>query len=407
MRPKSRLLSQVEFTSWVCGVVSCYFCLVNDSELKFNRPTLVGREREYVEQALQSTWMSGDGHFSRRVQAWMSEELGVQVLPTTSCTDALEMSALLADVGADDEVIVPSFTFVSSALAFAMRGCRLVFADSDPRFPHIGWKEIEPLLSAKTKVVVVVDYAGSGHDLERIEAECAERGIVFIEDAAQGIGAKHGEGNRFLGSFGDAATFSFHETKNLHCGEGGALILNREEWKSRAAILWEKGTNRKAFFEGLVDKYGWVDLGSSFLPNEMTMAFLMGQLERLSSVNEKRITLWDAYHDALGPMEGSGRILRQLNPPNGQHNGHMFYVLFTDVNARSRVIASLKAQGIYPAFHYQSLHRSRFIEERQPGHHPPCPESDRFSDTLLRLPLHFEMTPSDCHRVVEALDQAL
>lgn len=388
-------------------MVSCYFCLVKDAELKFNRPMLVGREREYVDEALQSTWMSGDGHFSRRVQDWMSEELGLQALPTTSCTDALEMTALLADVGADDEVVVPSFTFVSTALAFAMRGCRLVFADSDPGFPHIGWAQIEPCLTARTKVVVVVDYAGSGHDLDRIEQECAKRGLVFIEDAAQGIGARHGQENRRLGSFGDAATFSFHETKNLHCGEGGALILNRDEWKARASVLWEKGTNRKAFFQGLVDKYGWVDLGSSFLPNEMTMAFLLGQLQHMDGVNGKRLTLWNTYDAAFSQMQATGRIQRQAHPPNGDHNGHMYYVLLPSLEDRSRVISALKKEGIHPAFHYQSLHRSRFIEERQPGTKPPCPESDRFSDTLLRLPLHLGMEASDCDRVAEAVDRAL
>lgn len=403
----SKSLTQVEFTSQLRGLVSCYFCWVQDLDLKFNRPVLVGREREYVEEALQSTWMSGDGHFSRRVQGWMSEELGLEALPTTSCTDALEMTALLANVGAEDEVIVPSFTFVSTALAFAMRGCRLVFADSDPRFPHVGWAQIEPCLTPQTKVVVVVDYAGSGHDLDLIEKECAKRGLLLVEDAAQGIGARHGQENRRLGSFGDAATFSFHETKNLHCGEGGALILNRAEWKARASVLWEKGTNRKAFFQGLVDKYGWVDLGSSFLPNEMTMAFLLGQLERLDAVNGERLDLWSAYNRAFSSMEEEGRIVRQVHPPNGDHNGHMYYVLLPSIQDRSRVISALKSEGIHPAFHYQSLHRSRFIEERQPGTKSPCPESDRFSDTLLRLPLHLGMKASDCERVSDAVYRAL
>lgn len=378
-------------------------------ELKFNRPTVVGKEREYVEQAIQSTWISGDGQFSKRFQEWMRTHHGLEVLPTTSCTDALEMAALLAEVGPGDEVVVPSFTFVSSALAFAMRGSTLAFADSHPDFPHVGWDQIAPRLTERTKVVVVVDYGGAGYDLERIEAECASRGIVLVEDAAQAIGVRYGEGEaaRWLGSFGDAATFSFHETKNLHCGEGGALCLNRESWKARASVLWEKGTNRKAFFQGLVDKYGWVDFGSSFLPNEMTMAYLMGQMERCEWVNEARNARWDAYHSAFDHLESKGLLQRQVHPPGGGHNGHLFYILLPDVDTRSRVISALKAEGIHPAFHYQSLHASRFVAERQPGPQPPCPESDRFSDTLLRLPLHLGMAPEDAARVADAVQRAL
>ena len=248
---------------------------------------------------------------------------GLEVLPTTSCTDALEMAALLAEVGPGDEVVVPSFTFVSSALAFAMRGSTLAFADSHPDFPHVGWDNCAasrsgPRWSWSSITVVPATI--------RIEAECASRGIVLVEDAAQAIGVRYGKGEtaRWLGSFGDAATFSFHETKNLHCGEGGALCLNRESWKARASVLWEKGTNRKAFFQGLVDKYGWVDFGSSFLPNEMTMAYLMGQMERCE-VNSRiavgtrtipPLTTWNP-----GAFAASGAS------PGGGHNGHLFYIL--------------------------------------------------------------------------------
>ena len=379
------------------------------SELRFNRPVVVGKEREYVEQAMQSTWISGDGQFSRRFQGWMQEHHVLDVLPTTSCTDALEMAALLAEVGPGDEVVVPSFTFVSSALAFAMRGCTLAFADSHSAFPHVGWEQIEPRLTGRTKVVVVVDYGGAGYDLVRIEKECAERGIVLIEDAAQAIGVRFGEGeqSRWLGSFGDAATFSFHETKNIHCGEGGALCLNRTSWRDRASVLWEKGTNRKAFFQGLVDKYGWVDLGSSFLPNEMTMAYLMGQMERCEWVNAQRVERWNAYYAAFEELENKGDVVRQVHPPGGGHNGHLFYILFPTLEARSRIIAALKKEGIHTAFHYQSLHASRYVSEKQPGDHPPCPESDRFSNSLLRLPLHLGMAIEDTARVAEAVHRTL
>lgn len=376
-------------------------------ELKFNRPMVVGREREYVAQVMDSTWMSGNGHFSKQVQAWMKSSMGLTALPTTSCTDALEMSALLCKVGPGDEVVVPSFTFVSTALAFALRGVKLVFSDSDPRFPHAGWDQIEPRLTSNTAAVVVVDYAGAGHDLDRISEECERRGLFLIEDAAQGIGSVHGKEKRWLGSFGDAATFSFHETKNLHCGEGGALLLNRLSWRDRAAILWEKGTNRKAFFEGLVDKYGWVDLGSSFLPNELSMAFLMGQLERMEEVNQKRLSLWNTYFSGLEFMEAKGKLRRQVNPPDGDHNGHMFYVLLSGESERAAVIEGLKKRGVRSAFHYQSLHRSSYIAKHAAGPSVPCPEADRFSQTLLRLPLHLAMEVQDCGRVIEALEQTL
>jgi len=378
-------------------------------ELKFNRPMVVGKERNYVEEAIQSTWISGDGQFSKRVQQCMRQQFDQEVLPTTSCTDALEMAALLAEVGPGDEVLVPSFTFVSSALAFAMRGCTIAFADSHPDFPHIGWDQIEPRLTAHTKVVVVVDYGGAGHDLFRIEQECQNRGIVMVEDAAQGVGVQFGKGDsaRWLGSFGDAGTYSFHETKNVHCGEGGALVLNRDSWRARASVLWEKGTNRKAFFEGLVDKYGWVDLGSSFLPNELSMAYLMGQLARCAWIKEERVSRWEAYQEAFAPLEEKGLLKRQVQPPGGGHNGHLFYILLPDLGVRSRLIAQLKAQGIHTAFHYQSLHASRFMEHHQPGSFPPCPEADRFSNTLLRMPLHLAMNEDDVERVATAVHRAL
>lgn len=380
---------------------------MNRKALKLNLPSVVGKERDYVNTAIGSVHLAGDGPFSQKVQALMADRFGMSVLPTPSCTDALEMTALLSNLGPGDEVIVPSFSFVSPALAFAMRGCRLVFADSDSRFPHIGWDQIEPNLSSRTKAVVVVDYAGSGHDLERIERKCRERGVILIEDAAQAIGVRYGVTGRWLGSFGDAGTFSFHATKNVSCGEGGALVLNRMDWRERSYILWEKGTNRRAFFQGLVDKYGWVDCGSSFLPNELTMAYLLAQLERVEWINRQRIAIWEQYFEAFEPLEKEGLLKRQLHPPGSDHNGHLFYILLPDTETRRQVSRILKTQRIQSAFHFQSLHRSKFAEGLNIEGQAPCPESDRFSDTLLRMPLNLSLLPADVERVVGAVRMAL
>ena len=366
--------------------------------IRFNQPQCVGREAELIEQVLKSPNTSGDGPMTKAVQAWFEAELGFKVLPTTSCSSALDMAAILSDIGPGDAFIVPSYTFVSSANAFVLRGATPIFGDSASDRPHMGLDEIKAVCTPDVKVVVVVHYAGVSYDLPAIAAWCKEQGIMLIEDAAQSMGAwieVEGE-SKHLGGFGDLATFSFHETKNISSGEGGCLVVNREDLWSRACVIWEKGTNRQAFFRGEVDKYGWVDAGSSFLPNEMTMAHLLGQLEQFDTICTRRKAIWTRYYERL-----SEALPKDALPPDWREvtNGHLFYVCAPSLEQRNEMLPALRGAGIACHFHYQSLHKSAYAEHM--GWTAHAPNADRFTDSLFRLPLHLGLTDDDVERIID------
>jgi len=379
------------------------YCSRMQNHIRFNFPAVLGNERCYVEKAIAQGMTSGDGHFSKRVQGWFQDEWGLQVLPTPSCSAALEMAALLCGLGPDDDFIVPSYTFVSTANAGVLRGARPRFADSAPTCPHPGLAEIQAAWTPATRAVFVVHYAGVSHELPAIAAWCKEKGLWLIEDAAQAIGSTErnalGE-DQPLGSWGQWGAFSFHETKNIQCGEGGCLVVNDPSAWGRAQIVWEKGTNRQSFFRGEVDKYGWVEVGSSFLPNELTMAFLLGQLEVMQRVTERRKAIWHAYYDAFSPSLPAEQL-----PPStwrSKTNGHLFYLCAEDVNQRQSWIQTLKQHGIATHFHYQSLRDSSLAENRG-WQMADMPNARRFSDALLRLPLHLQLQDEQVDRIIETV----
>ncbi|MFC3415170.1 dTDP-4-amino-4,6-dideoxygalactose transaminase [Algoriphagus hitonicola] len=379
-------------------------------QIPFNRPYLIGKEFEYMQEATRSGKLSGNGGFTQRCQEFFEKSYGLaKCFLTSSCTDALEMAALILDIQVGDEVIVPSFTFVSTANAFALRGAKLVFADSESDFPRLDASNLEPLITPKTKAIVVVHYGGVACEMDPIQQLCKKYGLVLIEDAAQAIHSYLGE--KALGTFGHLATFSFHETKNIHAGEGGMLAINDSSLNSKAEIIWEKGTDRTAFFRGETNKYGWKSLGSSFLPSELTAAFLWAQLDRIDEIQQRRKAIWRDYFNffskaQLEPEVLDRRYLDQIQealeenmPSNRSYtfqtrpgNYHLFYILLPTRQVRDSFIAELGRKGILAVFHYQSLHRSEFSEIHFPDQfHRKLPNSDRFSDCLVRLPLFYEL----------------
>ncbi len=318
---------------------------------------------------------------------------------TTSCTDALEMCALLADIGPGDEVIVPSYTFVSSALAFSRQGATVVFADSCADSPNIDPEKIESLITPRTKAIVPVHYAGIACDMDRIMDIAARHNLIVIEDAAQGIDSFYD--GKPLGSIGHLAAFSFHETKNVQCGEGGLLAINDDRFVKRAEMLWEKGTNRAEFFRGEVNKYGWVDTGSSFLPAEYVSAFLWAQIENIKDIQDARKSHWDAYYEGLKDVS---RIQLPMLPEYATNNGHAFFIICRSLAERSALIAFLKERGISSVFHYLSLHKSVYAQKQ--GWDKAClPEADKYTDRLLRLPMFKALQPQDIERVVNAVKE--
>ncbi|MBR9861690.1 dTDP-4-amino-4,6-dideoxygalactose transaminase [bacterium] len=352
--------------------------------MRFNQPYISGKELGYLEDVIQRKHLAGKGHYTQLCQKFMNENFGFQhTLFTPSCSDALEICAILSGVKEGDEVIVPSYTFVSSANAFALRGAHIRFADSMNEHPNAGVKEIESLINEKTKVVVAVHYGGHATQIREIREVCDKNNLLLVEDAACGLGSYAGE--QPLGSFGDFTTFSFHETKNVTCGKGGLLVVNNENFFDRAQIVWEKGTNRSAFFKGEVDKYGWVDLGSSYLNSEIMASFLYAQLEDLSLVNDHRKNLWDTYYAELSPL---GLNLNQLG--SSAYNYHMFYVLADDEVQRDYWISELKKRAIQAVFHYQALHNSQFALKNFPGQ--SCENALKFESTLMRLPIHMDLS---------------
>ena len=374
------------------------------SSIPFNKPYLHGRELVYIAQAVASGKISGDGIFTQRCQQFFEQRYGMhRTLMTTSCTDALEMCALLLDIGEGDEVIVPSFTFVSSANAFVLRRATLVFADSAPGHPNIDASLLEALITPCTRAIVVVHYAGVACDMDPILALGRRHGVAIVEDAAHAVDAFYK--GRPLGSLGALAAFSFHETKNVIAGEGGLLAINEPAHVRRAEIIREKGTNRSAFFRGEVDKYGWVDIGSSFLPSEIISAYLFAQLENLAAIQARRQAIWQRYWQLLAPVLPAFGIALPALPDFASNNGHMFYLVCASLAQRDHLIAALRAAGIHAVFHYQPLHSSPYFRLRHDGR--PLPHCDRFSDCLLRLPLYFELSDAEVDRVVASLLAAL
>lgn len=365
--------------------------------IPFNKPFTCGNELNYIEEAIASHQLSGNGRFTKLCQAFMEERYGFgHCLLTHSCTAALEMSALLIDIQPGDEVVMPAFTFVSTANAFVLRGAKIVFADSLDTHPNVDPAAIEALITPKTKAIVVVHYAGAACEMDRIMALAEQHKLYVIEDAAQALNSYYK--GRPLGSIGHFATFSFHETKNIMAGEGGMLVVNDPQFMDRSDIIWEKGTNRVAFFRGMIDQYGWVDVGSSFLPSEITAAFLYAQLERLDEIHHTRVALWRNYERLLEAQFELPQI-----PAEVAHNGHIFYLVLRDIHERTRMINFLREQGIQGVFHYQSLHKSPYFSSQYEG--TELPNSDRFTDCLLRLPLFQSLTLTEQAYISEQLLQ--
>jgi dTDP-4-amino-4,6-dideoxygalactose transaminase len=357
--------------------------------IPFNKPYLTGKETEYITKAVASGKISGDGIFTNRCHQFFEQRYGFKkTLLTTSCTDALEMAAILCDIQPGDEIIAPSYTFVSTVNAFVLRGAKIVFADSEAVTPNIDATQLEALVTTKTKAIVPVHYAGIACNMETILDIARRHGLFVVEDAAQAIESSY-KGIP-LGSLGHFGAFSFHETKNIISGEGGMLAVNDKSFVKRSEIIWEKGTNRSAFFRGEVDKYSWVDIGSSFLPSEIIAAFLYAQIEQLDKIQSRRKQIWNAYHEHLKSLEGKGVVRLPYFPDYATNNSHMFYILCDDLKIRTRLIEHLRKSNILAVSHYISLHKSPYYLEKHDGRY--LPNADRFSDCLLRLPMYFELT---------------
>jgi len=366
--------------------------------IPFNKPYLAGPETKYIEEAVRSGKISGDGLFTKRCHQFFEQMGFAKVLLTTSCTDALEMAALLLDLQPGDEVIVPSYTFVSTPNAFVLRGAKIVFADSTAENPNLDAASLESLVTPRTRAIVPVHYAGIACDMDAIQAVADRHGLVVIEDAAQAIDSFYK--GRALGTIGALAAFSFHETKNIISGEGGMLAINDLRYSQRAEIIREKGTNRSSFFRGEVDKYGWVDIGSSFLPSDIVAAFLYAQLEHLTDIQARRKAIWQRYYDAFAPLQAQGVGLPRL-PAYATNNGHMFYLVARDLEERTALIEFLKTRQILPVFHYLSLHTSPFYAGKHDGR--ALPWADHYTDCLVRLPLYYELHPELQQRVVDGV----
>ena len=380
--------------------------------IPFNKPFLTGKEAHYIYQAVYSGKLSGNG------QNFFEEQYGFnKALMTTSCTDALEMAAILCDIKPGDEVIAPSYTFVSTVLAFVRQGARIIFCDSCKDNPDIDPDRIEALITPRTRVIIPVHYAGVACDMDRIMDIAHRHNLLVVEDAAQAIGSYYK--GRPLGSIGHFGCFSFHETKNIIAGEGGLLTINDERFIRRSEIIWEKGTNRSEFFRGEVNKYGWIDTGSSFLPSELISAFLWAQIENIDTIQSRRKAIWEQYYAGLKPIADKGLITLPDIPAYATNNAHMFYIVCRSLEERSAFIAHMKQNGIQAVFHYLSLHRSGFYlthpdsrpdncqeiervgdEEQVVGLH--LPNCDHFADCLVRLPLFYELTDEEVSRILDS-----
>ncbi len=373
-------------------------------KIPFNKPFLTGRELEYIQDAVTLGKLSGNGKYTKLCHSFFQQKYGFKkCLLTSSCTDALEMSAILANIGPGDEVILPSFTFVSTANAFLLRGAKLIFADSRADHPGIDEQSLKNLITEKTKAIVVVHYAGVSCDMKQIMELADNYGLIVVEDAAQAIDGYYSYDGvmRPLGSIGHLATFSFHETKNIISGEGGMLVINDERFIERSEIIWEKGTNRSSFFRGEVDKYGWVDIGSSYLPSEVVSAFLFAQLENIDSIQDKRKKVWNMYHENI--HDRSELFSKPNIPDYSTNNAHLYYLVAISGGVRDLLISKLSENGIHSVFHYLSLHKSPLAQANQ-WSQPDLPMSDNYSDRLVRLPLFYDLKEEEIWHIIDTIN---
>ena len=368
--------------------------------IPFNKPYLTGKEMHYMYQAVYSGKISGNGIYTKKCHKFFEEKYKFKkCLLTTSCTDALEMAAILCNIEVGDEVIIPSYTFVSTALAFVRLGAKIVFADSCSDNPNLDVDTVEALITSRTKVIVPVHYGGVACDMDKLMSLADKYNLIIVEDAAQAIDSYYK--GKALGSIGHFGCFSFHETKNIISGEGGMLVINDDKYLKRSEIIWEKGTNRSEFFRGEVNKYGWVDTGSSFLPSEIISGFLYAQLENLEVIQNKRKYIWNEYYNKLKCLESEGKIVLPNIPDYATNNAHLFYIVTNSLEIRNKLIAHLKSLNILSVFHYLSLHESTYYASKHDGR--KLVNSDKYADCLLRLPLYFELTDQDIHRVIEGV----
>ncbi|MAL16774.1 MAG: dTDP-4-amino-4,6-dideoxygalactose transaminase [Balneola sp.] len=373
--------------------------------IPFNKPFITGNELEFIQDAVDYGKISGNGKYTQKIHRFFERQFGFnKCLLTTSCTDALEMAAILLEIEPGDEVIMPSYTFVSTANAFVLRGATIRFVDSRPDHPGIDEDKIEGLVTEKTKAIIVVHYAGVACDMGKVMDVANRHNLFVVEDAAQAINSFYIDEDGLshpLGSIGHLGAFSFHETKNIMAGEGGMLVVNDDRFAERAEIIWEKGTNRTAFFRGEIDKYGWVDIGSSFLPSELNAAFLYAQLVNLIRIQQKRMCIWNRYQKGLESFCTEFGIRQPEIPDYATNNGHMYYLVCKDAPQRDHFIAHLKKKGILSVFHYQSLHDSPFFERQHDGR--PLFHSDQYSENLVRLPFYYELSIEHQDQVIEAI----
>ena len=370
-------------------------------KIPFNKPYLTGRELRYMRHAHSLGQLAGNGYYTQKCQGWIEKNIGTKKsLLTHSCTSALEMSAILSRIGPKDEIIMPSFTFVTTASSFVLRGAVPVFVDIRADTLNINEDLIEEAITPKTRAIIVVHYAGVGCEMDKIKEVAKKHNLLVLEDAAQAFLAKYK--GKYLGTIGDIAAISFHETKNIISGEGGAILINNEKYVEPAEIVWEKGTNRNKFLRGEVDKYTWVDIGSSYLPSEMVAAFLFAQLEKSRKIIRRRRKIWSTYHERFLPLEKAGYLRRPIVPQECKHNGHIYYVHLKNIAVRTKLIDFLKRRGILSVFHYIPLHSSpagkkycRFIGRLN--------VTNKVSNTLLRLPLFYEITNKEIEYVIQWL----
>ncbi len=368
--------------------------------IPFNKPHVTGKEIKYISQAFSRGAISGNGHFTKKCHSFLQKRYGFpKVLLTSSCTDALEMCALLANIRPGDEVIVPSYTFVSTALAFVRQGAKVVFVDSRKDHPGINEELIEYHVNPRTKAIVIVHYAGVACNMEKVLSVAEKYNLLVIEDAAHSIDSFYN--GKPLGSFGHLATFSFHETKNITSGEGGALIINDNSFLSRSEVIWEKGTNRAEFFRGEINKYGWVDTGSSFLPSDISAAVLFAQLEAIDEIQRKRVQIWEKYFSTLKSWAQRNNIEVPYIPAYATNNGHMFYLVCQSEKQRDHLISRLKKHNIMSVFHYLSLHKSAYYSKRFPV--PTLENADKYSSCLLRLPLYYDLSDKDITHITNTI----
>jgi len=369
----------------------------------FNRPVVVGRELEYIQQAIDNGHISGDGPFTKKCHAFFEQELGVpKALLTTSCTHALEMSAILLEIQPGDEVVIPDFTFVSTVNAFVLRGAEPVFLDVRPDTLNLDESKLEALITPRTKAIVPVHYAGVGCEMDTIMEIARRRHIAVVEDNAHGLFGKYK--GKYLGTFGSMASQSFHETKNFTSGEGGALLINDPALVERAEIIREKGTNRSRFFRGQVDKYTWVDIGSSYLPSDILAAFLLAQLEQREKIQRHRKQVWELYYAGLKDWANTHDVQLPFVPDGCEQSYHMFYLLMPNLELRQKLIAYLRERGVYSVFHYLPLHLSD-MGQRFDGKIGDCPVTERASDQLIRLPFHNSLTSTEQEQVIDLLHE--